>query len=199
MKTCNDWRHPIMNPKHTTHPKKINMKIAIKDESLLTLFFMNKPKLHHKERIGSKMAVELDMLSRPVVLSSSHIQRTKEKRGKEGEETEGYRGRREDRAGRKSIVKTKVEIKRSAWARFEPPTLHRKSLSFQVGHEELDMKAVFDTPCVYYLSEIFTRFGKCSWLTECKPGCVWSAGVCRDIGCQVCTIVPIVQQLEIFA
>ena len=32
------------------------------------------------------MAVELDMLNRPVVSASSHIQRTKEKRGTEGEE-----------------------------------------------------------------------------------------------------------------
>ena len=34
--------------------------------------------------------------------------------------------------------KTKAEIKRSAWPRFEPPTLHRKSLNFHLGHEELD-------------------------------------------------------------
>ena len=39
------------------------------------------------------MAVEVDMLNRPVVWASLHIQRTKEKRGKEG----GERGRARDR------------------------------------------------------------------------------------------------------
>ena len=31
---------------------------------------------------------------------------------------------------------TEVEIKSSAWVRFEPPTLDRKSLNFHLGHEE---------------------------------------------------------------
>ena len=34
--------------------------------------------------------------------------------------------------------KTKVEIKRMAWPRFDPPNLHRKSLIFQLDHKELD-------------------------------------------------------------
>ena len=71
-------------------------------------FFTNKPKLHHEEWIGSKMAAGLDMLNRPVVSASLRIQRTKERGvtrgggggGRERErerESYAWKDRREDR------------------------------------------------------------------------------------------------------
>ena len=78
---------------------------TVDDEALWKIkwhFFTNKPKLHHEEWIGSKMAVGLDMLNRPVVSASLRIQRTKERgvtRGGGGREREsyGWKDRREDR------------------------------------------------------------------------------------------------------
>ena len=75
----------------------------------LFFFFTNKPKLHHEEWIGSKMAAGLDMLNRPVVSASLRIQRTQRKRGNEGgggreRESYAWKDRREDRRWRSIVI-----------------------------------------------------------------------------------------------